>query len=86
MVTFNVDDVIGQWSGLLETQLYVFIEESDFNASNRQGTAKLQQAITGDTRVFNEKYERNRTGYTYFTLVLMTNYEVRQNRTIRSGR
>lgn len=74
MTTFNIEDVIGQWTGHLESMLYVFIEESDFNAANRQGTAKLQQAISGDTATFNEKYERLRVGYLYFSLIMMTNY------------
>lgn len=60
MVTFSVDDLTGQWTEHLGDKVLVILEESEIGAANVQGTAKMQQLISGDYMMLREKYESNR--------------------------
>lgn len=73
MVTYNVDDLTGQWTEHLGDKNLVILEESDLGATNVAGTAKLQQLTSGDYMMLREKYTNNKMGGIWFMLVMLTN-------------
>ncbi len=75
MITHSSKDLIGDWTSHLEDKIMVAVEESEFQASNRQGTAILQQLITGEMTMMHKKFQDAYMAALYICLFLLTNYD-----------
>lgn len=75
IVTYKADDIVGKWNDHAERCLFIFLEEAEMGHSNRANTAQLQQMITADMEMIHERYQNNRAAYSFYNIMLFTNYK-----------